>query len=145
MSKIHIETAQGLLNAPGAREIRQKVFVQEQGFQLEFDQTDSIAWHAVLWIDQTPAATGRTFPTEEPHVFIIGRIAVLPTYRGLSLGSQIVTHLEKQAVMNGAQQIRLSAQLQALNFYKKLNYQGVGDVFYDESVPHITMIKSFLP
>ena len=56
MNDIKIELAKGLENIPAAQAIRQKVFVEEQGFQLEFDGTDPIAWHAVLWLEQVRLA-----------------------------------------------------------------------------------------
>lgn len=141
MNDIRIELAQGLENAPGARAIREKVFVEEQGFQLEFDDTDSIAWHAVLWLGQAPAATGRAFPAETAGVFTIGRIAVLPAFRGQDCGSQIVRRLEQAARENGAKAIQLCAQERALGFYEKLGYRRVGDIVYDETVPHVNMVK----
>lgn len=45
-----------------AVEIRQKVFVDEQGFQNEFDDIDLIAVHFVLFDDlDVPIATCRVF------------------------------------------------------------------------------------
>lgn len=41
--------------------IRQKVFVEEQGFQDEFDETDQKAQHIVLYMDSFPAAVCRFF------------------------------------------------------------------------------------
>lgn len=141
MNDIRIELAQGLENMPVARNIRQKVFVEEQGFQLEFDDIDPVAWHAVLWLNQVPAATGRTFPSETAGVFTIGRIAVLPAFRGQDYGSQIVLCLEQAAHENGAQAIQLCAQERALGFYEKLGYRRVGGIVYDEAVPHVNMVK----
>ena len=141
MNDIKIELAKGLENIPAAQATRQKVFVEEQGFQLEFDGTDPIAWHAVLWLEQVPAATGRTFPSETEGVFTIGRIAVLPAFRGRDCGSQIVLRLEQAAQENGARSIQLCAQERALGFYEKLGYRRVGGIVYDESVPHVNMVK----
>ena len=39
-----------------ARQIREAVFVREQGFQLEFDKTDETAVHIVAWDGTQPAA-----------------------------------------------------------------------------------------
>ena len=132
---------QGMEAAKPALAVRWAVFVEEQGFQLEFDGTDPIAWHAVLWLEQVPAATGRTFPSETEGVFTIGRIAVLPAFRGRDCGSQIVLRLEQAAQENGARSIQLCAQERALGFYEKLGYRRVGGIVYDESVPHVNMVK----
>ena len=39
-----------------ARQIREAVFVREQGFQLEFDKTDETAVHIVAWTERSPPA-----------------------------------------------------------------------------------------
>lgn len=45
-----------------AKEIREAVFVREQGFLHEFDKTDDIAIHIVMFDeDKIPAATCRVF------------------------------------------------------------------------------------
>ena len=45
-----------------AKEIRQKVFVDEQGFQNEFDDIDEAATHIVMFDeDKIPIATCRIF------------------------------------------------------------------------------------
>ena len=41
--------------------IRETVFMKEQGFHDEFDETDRSAAHLVLYIDGLPAATCRFF------------------------------------------------------------------------------------
>ena len=45
-----------------AVKIRKEVFMEEQGFHDEFDETDETAVHLVLYIDQVPAATCRFSP-----------------------------------------------------------------------------------
>ena len=73
---MQITITQGL--PEGGRQIRLSVFVQEQGFSesLEFDGIDDTAWHAVLWDNGIPVATGRLFPGEEELSYPIGRVAV---------------------------------------------------------------------
>ena len=40
--------SKGLTNSPDARLIRQSVFVEEQGFEYEFDDIDETALHLVF-------------------------------------------------------------------------------------------------
>lgn len=42
-----------------ARKIREQVFVEEQGFENEFDELDAQVPHAVLFMDGQAVATGR--------------------------------------------------------------------------------------
>lgn len=44
-----------------AKFVRQTVFVEEQGFVNELDETDNIAMHIVLYDEKKPAATCRIF------------------------------------------------------------------------------------
>lgn len=65
-----------------ARQIREKVFVQEQHFQEEFDGTDRRAVHLVLYQGGSPAATCRYFQGVSPKEYLVGRMAVLKPFRG---------------------------------------------------------------
>ena len=54
--------SKGLTNSPDAKAIRQSVFVEEQGFEYEFDDIDETALHLVLYDENdNPCATGRLF------------------------------------------------------------------------------------
>lgn len=61
----------GLAGFEDAAAVRKQVFVVEQGFEEEFDEIDSLAWHVVLYDGDKPIATGRTFLRDGQ--FIIGR------------------------------------------------------------------------
>ncbi len=134
-------SAMGLDNLPDARMIRQEVFVEEQGFVREFDETDAAACHVVLLEDGVPAATGRTFPSGETGVYTIGRVAVRKPWRGSGLGRRVIEELEACAQDAGARELVLSAQCQARGFYEKLGYAACGEIYLDEGCPHIAMYK----
>lgn len=58
--------SKGLNNSPDARAIRQSVFVEEQGFEYEFDDIDETALHLVLYDENdNPCATGRLLRLHE--------------------------------------------------------------------------------
>ena len=92
---------------PKCAYIRKAVFMEEQGFQQEFDEIDDRAYHALILDGETPAAVGRLY-TKDGKTYIIGRIAVMPSYRGKHLGERVVTALEEQAKACGAASIALS-------------------------------------
>ena len=75
-----------------AKAIRKSVFMKEQGFKDEFDETDRLAKHVLLFKGDIPVATCRFFFSEERVCYVIGRIAVSKEFRGkLRLsGSEIV-------------------------------------------------------
>lgn len=47
-----------------AKTIREKVFMEEQGFKNEFDEYDEMVPHAVLFMEGCAVATGRLLPGE---------------------------------------------------------------------------------
>lgn len=127
-----------------AKNIRETVFVNEQGFNYEFDDIDDISTHLVLYVDNEAAATCRFFWDKKKDTYLIGRIAVLKNYRGLGLGSQLLQSAENLITKKGGKLIRLSAQLQAVEFYRKNGYIGESKTHYDESYPHVWMYKKLI-
>lgn len=127
---------------PGeAAEIRTAVFVEEQGFQNEFDEIDGYAKHLVLFRDGRAVAACRFFRRDEDMSYVIGRIAVVKEYRGQSLGSRLIKEVEKLVREKDGGRIVLHAQVQAKHFYEKLGYLAFGEMDYDEDCPHIWMQK----
>ncbi len=138
--------AKGLKHMPDARFIRQQVFIQEQGFspENEFDETDAFAWHGILVIGEKAIATARLFPGEG-KTYKIGRLAVLPEYRKCGAGRCMMEHLLEEARKLGAEKVRLSAQVQAEGFYRKLGFSKTNEPpTEDEGVPHVYMEKRVL-
>ncbi len=127
----------------GAKEIREEVFVLEQGFQEEFDAIDQQGWHILLLDSEIPLATCRFYWDVQKEAFILGRVAVKKEFRGKSLGAKIVQEAERNIQQLGGSKLFLAAQLQAKPFYEKQGYTSVGDEFLDEHCPHIWMCKEF--
>jgi len=121
--------------------IRTSVFVNEQGFQDEFDEIDKTCFHIVLYDDEKPVATCRYF--KEGKIFYIGRVAIIKEYRGKHLGSEIMQIAEHEIKLLNAKQIEISAQVRVKEFYKKLGYKEIGEIYLDEFCEHIRMIKTF--
>lgn len=136
---INFKTIQGTDNFDDAKMIRQIVFVNEQHFEYEFDEIDNTAFHVVAYENEKPVACARFF--KEVEYYIIGRIAVIKEQRGKGLGAKVVQYCEDEIISHGGSHISLSAQVRAMDFYKKIGYSPVGDIYLDEDVPHIKMIK----
>ncbi len=127
--------------SPDAKNIREEVFVSEQGFQNEFDEIDNYATHLVFYEKNTPVAVCRYYKDREENTYIVGRIAVLKTYRGNHFGQYILEVLEKNILSEGGEKISLSAQVRVQSFYEKSGYVAKGDIYRDEHCPHIRMEK----
>lgn len=120
-----------------AKEIRIKVFMEEQGFQNEFDELDQECKHLVVFDHQTPIGTCRYYYDKEIQANVIGRIAVSKEYRGKKVGQYIVQ--SACSLMKGT--VCLHAQVQAKPFYEKLGFIAYGEIDYDEHCPHTWMKK----
>lgn len=114
MIQMHMQ--QGL--SQDARIIRQEVFVEEQGFHHEFDEIDSRAWHLVLYENGQAAGCCRLFSSDQPEVYILGRLAVRKSCRGRQYGERLVR--EAEAWLRGRQvkRLALSAQVRVRPFMK---------------------------
>ncbi|RKJ40361.1 GNAT family N-acetyltransferase [Acutalibacter sp. 1XD8-33] len=122
------------------RALRQAVFMDEQGFSYEFDETDLAALHITLYEDGDAVACCRIFP-EGPRRWHVGRVAVRQDCRGRNLGALVMAEAEKAAAIRGGETIVLSAQVRASGFYRKLGYAQEGEEYLDEHCPHIHMKK----
>ena len=125
--------------------IRRLVFIEEQHVPeaLEIDDHDgspaqvTSVLHVIGRLAGRPIATGRLLldaaAGERAH---LGRVAVLPGYRGHGYGARIMAFLHALARERGFSGIALAAQLQALGFYERLGYRVSGDVFLDAGIEH---------
>lgn len=125
------------------KQIREDVFMKEQGFEAEFDAIDETAKFVLLSIDGKAVGTCRYFPGEEPSDAHIGRMAVRKLYRGQGLGAKIMLAAENGIRRDGFRSCSLSAQVQARPFYETLGYVAEGAEYLDEGCPHIMMRKIF--
>lgn len=121
-------------------DIRQRVFVDEQKVppELEWDDTDEIADHyLVVAPNNAPIATARLFSTLE-EVGHIGRMAVLPEYRGQGVGEALLRHLITESAGRYTE-LKLSAQQHATGFYQRCGFHICSGVYDDAGIPHLDM------
>ncbi|RMG20270.1 MAG: GNAT family N-acetyltransferase [Bacteroidetes bacterium] len=108
-------------------QIRQRVFVEEQGIPAELDRDglDGQALHVLVWAEQEVAGTGRLLPLSGGRGHI-ARIAVLPPFRGRGLGKKIVTKLEKLAQSVPLKEVVLDCHSHLQQFYAQMGYTPTG-------------------
>ncbi|MEW5550791.1 GNAT family N-acetyltransferase [Peribacillus frigoritolerans] len=127
--------------------IRKEVFVEEQGFPLEFefdefDTLNALSEHILVYYNEKPVGTGRLRVVD--GLGKLERICILEPYRKFGLGKIILKTLEEIAMEQGITQVKLHGQTQAEGFYKKLGYQTSSDVFMEDGGPHLLMIKELV-
>lgn len=121
--------------------IREAVFVTEQGYALEIerDERDPVAAHALIWEDDRPVATGRLY-LDDAAQWHIGRVAVLKEARGRGFGDLAMRMLLMSALQFGADAVYLGSQEHAVGFYERLGFRAYGDPYLDEGQPHRRMV-----
>ncbi len=116
------------------RHIREIVFVQEQRVpvELEWDELDADCDHVLaLDADNRPIGTGRLTPHHS-----IGRMAVLPAWRGKGVGAAMLVTLIECAREHGWAEVTLHAQTQAMTFYERHGFVAHGDEFMEAGIRH---------
>ncbi len=130
----------GKENFEDASRLRIQVFIEEQGFSVEFDDIDENAVHFVLYDNELPVAVARYYGDNNPYH--VGRIAVKKEYRKNGTGRYLMNKVFEYAKEHGADSLILSAQTRVAGFYEKLGFTQIGQEYFDEFCPHIDMIKS---
>ncbi|WP_435299893.1 GNAT family N-acetyltransferase [Timonella sp. A28] len=133
--------------------VRVEVFVHEQAVPLEEEVDDYDAHSSTVHVvaiehsehGETILGTARLLPpVSQGSTFHIGRVAVRAAARGKNVGSLLVTALEDEArsLQPHGAVVELSAQEQALDFYRKLGYVEVdGRRYLDADIWHRDMRK----
>lgn len=118
--------------------VRHEVFVVEQQvpIELELDEHDGRAVHALAFDGDTVIGTARLLP--DAH---IGRMAVRKPYRGQGVGALLLRSLVDEAFGCGHIAVVLAAQCHAQGFYLAQGFVPEGDVFMDAGIKHIKMRK----
>lgn len=130
-----------------AFDIRKKVFVQEQEVPLddEFDEFDKLNGgcdHILVYYNGQPVGTGRLRVHE--GFGKLERICILKSYRKFGLGKEIIKALEEIAREKEMNKVKLHGQTQAEGFYKKLGYQTCSNIFIEDGIPHVLMVKELI-
>ena len=124
-----------------AYKVRFQVFCKEQGVkpEVEADDHDREALHVVVYDQEEPIAAGRMVIVNE--MFRVGRICVLPEYRGQHVGEKIVALLLDIAKENRGikERVYARAQVSAIPFYEKFGFKTFGDVIQVAGIDHQDM------
>ena len=124
------------------RNIRTRVFIQEQNVpeDLEWDGEDAQATHALV-LDQDGRPIGAARLLIHDRLAHIGRMAVLPEWRGRGVGKALLQCLLAAARARSAQSVFLNAQTTAVAFYARAGFVVEGAEFLDAGIPHLRMTR----
>lgn len=124
--------------------LRSEVFVVEQNCVfLDMDNKDQACMHLSLYKAGKLVATARLVPAGLAYAEMsIGRIVTSPAVRGTGVGKIIVEAAVGLCYeLYGKGPIKIGAQLYAKNFYESFGFEQSSDVYDEDGIDHIHMIK----
>ena len=125
---------------PDAAPLRFAIFVGEQNVPpgIELDEMDEKSLHALAFDEAgKPIGTGRLLPDGR-----IGRMAVVKEWRRRGVGADLLDALVEEARRRGFREVKLSAQLQAAEFYRVHGFVAEGKVYEEAGILHQAMRRS---
>ena len=140
--EVTVRKARDAAEVDAARELRIRVFCDEQGVdpELEVDGFDDEATQVVALDESGIVATCRLrYP--EAGVCKLERMVVDARYRKMGVGGGLLDWAEGEGRAAGATTMVLNSQLRAQDFYRSHGYEPEGETFMDADIEHIRMTK----
>jgi len=125
--------------------LRVDIFVVEQTCPYpEIDGKDPKSLHLMYKIDGNIVAYSRLLP---PGVSFdeasIGRVVVAETHRGTGLGYQLMNEAVARSIDIYHSAIKIGAQAHLEKYYNAAGFVKVSDVYVEDDIPHIDMLRPF--
>lgn len=126
--------------------LRNEVFVVEQNcVYQDADYKDQKGWH-LMGVDEQGKlmAYVRLLPPgvsyKEPS---IGRVVTNPAARGKGAGRELMEMAIQQCEeLFGKLDIKIGAQLYLFNFYTSLGFKQTSEIYLEDNIEHIEMIRN---
>lgn len=120
-------------------------FVLERDLDVEdeFDSNDCDGTiYSVIFNDKQPVSTVRLLPLND-EVVRITRVATLREHRGQKLGTEVVRSLEEIVQKQKFKKMLIHTELTAVSFYETLGYVKSGDIYQEDGVNCINLMKLY--
>ena len=125
--------------------LRSEVFVVEQKcIFLDIDNNDQKAFHTIGFLGEEVVATTRLFDKNIMYdgYQSIGRVVGSPRHRGLGIGKALMQYsIQECERLFGKGPIKIGAQLYLKKFYGEQGFEQSGDVYLEDEIDHIPMIR----
>jgi len=124
----------------GAFAVWRQVFVAEQGIpeNLVYDGNDRDARHMVVKDGERVIGAARVRFLEAGQAKL-ERMAVLPPFRHLGIGKEMIDFLVGELRGEGIKKLVLHAQHQVVEFYQTCGFKAVGRPFAEAGIKHQKM------
>ena len=148
MDELEVMRGEAEWQRAGAYSVRIQGMNRQHGLSLreEFDEHDGDGTRYIVLLDGGyPVATCR-FYEEGAGQVILGRVVVLPEYRGKKLGNLVLTEAEKWIRELGYGEIVIDSRVSVVGFYAKLGFTVLsGEVVKSGPFDCIRMKKALRP
>ena len=126
--------------------LRSEVFVVEQKcIFLDIDNNDQKAFHTIGFLGEEVVATTRLFDKNIMYdgYQSIGRVVGSPRHRGLGIGKALMQYsIQECERLFGKGPIKIGAQLYLKKFYGEQGFEQSGDIYLEDEIDHIPMIRA---
>ena len=124
-----------------AVKLREKILREPLGSIFTAEELEEEKHHVQIagFMGDTIIATAVLVP--EGDAMKMQRVVVAEDLRGKYIGSEMMAICEKFAVDRKFKLIYCHARDTAVNFYIKNGYEGIGDYFDEDGIPHLKMSK----
>lgn len=145
---LRVVRAEGESAREDAFDVRERVFVEEQGVSadLEYDDHDdpgSPTAHFVAYDGDCPVGAARLREYEDDaDAGKVERVAVLAAERERGVGRALMDAVHEAARERGYAELRLHAQTRVRGFYESLGYEAFGGEFEEAGIPHVAMRRA---
>jgi ElaA protein len=126
-------------------QLRSEVFVVEQNCVfLDMDDKDQLCHHLLGYKGDLLAAYTRIVPKGVSYddYDSIGRVVSSPRVRGEGRGKELMEEsIRRLQDLYGVVPIKIGAQLYLKKFYESLGFQQCGEVYDEDGIDHIPMLR----
>lgn len=125
-------------------QLRSEVFVVEQNCVfLDADDKDQDSYHLMGFDNNKLVAYTRLVPPGKIYEQAsIGRVVTSPLVRKSGTGKELMKQsIDEVYNLFGVQPIKIGAQLYLKQFYGSFGFEQVSDVYLEDGIEHIYMIK----
>ena len=125
-------------------QLRDEVFIVEQNCPYQdCDNKDIYAWHLMGMREDRLLAYSRLLaPGISYSESSIGRIVSSPSTRKTGMGKKLMQEsIEQIRNLFHTDTIRIGAQLYLQKFYESFGFIRDGDIYLEDNIPHIQMLK----
>lgn len=126
-------------------ELRYKILLQPLGLKFldSFRPEEARYLHigCVEMLDNKLVGGLMLAPVDDSTIRLM-QVAVDTIYQGEGIGRELVKYAEKRAKEAGYSKIVMHAMLFVVDFYEKMGYRAEGDVFEEQGITFLKMVKS---